>query len=131
MLSKTSAQIVKALVELSRLPEGEYAGAKTIASRIKAPQNYLGKVLQNLSYAGIVISQKGLGGGFRLKKSPEEISLYEVVEQIDNIDSWTGCPLNFKKCSDSHPCAAHYRVKSVRGAYTNFLKTLSIADLAK
>lgn len=131
MFNKTSAQVVKALIELAKLPEGKCEGAKTIAARIKAPQNYLGKVLQSLSYANIVVSKKGLGGGFRLGRSPKAITLFEVVEQTENVEAWLGCPLNFKKCSDTKPCAVHKRLKSVRAAYCDFLRTTSIADLAK
>ena len=47
MLSKTSAQVINALVELAKLPEGECKGAKNIAKKIKATQNYLGKMLKN------------------------------------------------------------------------------------
>ncbi|MCH8219341.1 MAG: hypothetical protein IH892_21510 [Planctomycetes bacterium] len=57
MLSKTSKSVVNALVELAKLPAGSYEGASSIAKRIGAPKNYLGKLLQKrlpdcLSLAG-------------------------------------------------------------------------------
>lgn len=131
MLSKTSTQVINALVELARLPEGESEGAKTIAKRIKAPQNYLGKMLQNLANKKIVISQKGKGGGFRLGKHPKKISLYDIVEPFDNVSLWSECALGLKKCSDTSPCAVHHEWKNVREVYYNFLKKTSIADLLK
>ena len=131
MLSKTSTQVINALVELAKLPEGECKGAKNIAKKIKAPQNYLGKMLQSLSYKKIVISQKGMGGGFRLARDPKKISLYEVVEPIDNVSLWSECALGLKKCSDSAPCVIHHNWKNVRDCYYKFLKTTSIADLVK
>ena len=131
MLSKTSAQVINALVELAKLPEGECKGAKNIAKKIKAPQNYLGKMLQNLSYKKIVISQKGMGGGFRLARDPKKISLYEIVEPIDNVSLWSECALGLKKCSDSAPCAVNHNWKNVRDCYYKFLKTTSIASLVK
>ena len=131
MLSKTSAQVINALVELAKLPEGQWAGAKSIAQTINAPQNYLGKVLQGLCAHGIVISQRGMGGGFRLARSPKEITLYDVVEPIDNVTLWSECALGMKKCSDTAPCMVHDGWKQVRNAYYKFLKTTSIADLMK
>lgn len=131
MLSKTSTQVINALVELARLPEGECKGAKSIAKKIKAPQNYLGKMLQSLSYKKIVISKKGMGGGFRLARDPKKISLYEVVGLIDNVSLWSECTLGLKKCSDSAPCAIHHNWKNVRDCYYEFLKTTNIADLVK
>ena len=69
MLSKTGLHAVRAIVALARLPGGAYAGAGRIAQEISAPQNYLGKLLQSLADEGLVESQKGLGGGFRLARS--------------------------------------------------------------
>lgn len=131
MLSKTSTQIINALIELAKLPEGQCEGARCIAKRIKAPPNYLGKVLQSLCYRKIVVSQRGLGGGFRLNRDPKQITLYEVVEPIDNVSLWSECALGLKKCSDDSPCAAHHRWKVVRNTYYKFLRTTSIADLVR
>jgi len=131
MLSKTSIQVINALVELARLPQGECAGAKAIAVKIKAPQNYLGKMLQSFAGRGLVISQKGCGGGFRLGKDPKKIKLYDVVEPVDNITIWSGCALGLKKCSSTAPCAVHFQWQTVKETYFNFLKQTSIADLMK
>lgn len=131
MLTKTSTQVINALVELAKLPEGKFEGAKSIAIRIKAPQNYLGKLLQWLCAENIVISQKGLGGGFRLGRSPDKITLYEVVEPLENVSLWSECALGLKKCSDVTPCSIHHRWKSVRNSYYEFLRTTTIADLTK
>lgn len=131
MISKTSTQVINALVELARLPEGQYEGVRSIAKKIRAPQNYLGKMLQYLCIHKIVISQKGLGGGFRLGRNPKSISLYEIVEPIENVSFWSECALGLKKCSDVTPCAIHHRWKAVRNAYYEFLKKTSVADLVK
>ena len=61
MITKSSKQVINALIELAKLNDGEWLGVGVIASRIKAPQNYLGKMLQGLVPTGLVISQKGLG----------------------------------------------------------------------
>lgn len=129
MISKTSTQVINALVELARLPEGQYEGTKSIARKIKAPQNYLGKMLQYLCIHKIVVSQKGLGGGFRLGKDPKEISLYSIVEPLENVSFWSECALGLKKCSDVNPCAVHHRWKAVRNAYYSFLRNIYISDL--
>jgi len=131
MLSKTSTQVINAFIELAKLPEGECKGAASIAITIKAPQNYLGKLLQKMSSKGLVISQKGLGGGFRLSRDPSKIMLYDIVEPIDDVSLWKECALGYKKCSDSSPCVVHTRWKGVREVYYAFLRNTSIADLAK
>ncbi|MBI2605738.1 MAG: Rrf2 family transcriptional regulator [Deltaproteobacteria bacterium] len=133
MISKTGLHAIRALVELAALPEGSYAGASNIAKQIGAPQNYLGKLLQVLSRAGVVVSQKGVGGGFRLAKKAEATSLYEVIDPIDPIEHvvrWKGCFLGGPKCSPKRSCKAHKSWTVAREAYLKFLKETSIADLS-
>jgi Rrf2 family protein len=129
MMSKTSLQAVQALAILAEIPNGHYEGAATIAKRIGAAQNYLGKLLQILAREGLVISQKGLGGGFRLAKEPEEISLFEIAEPFEHLSRWTGCFLGRPNCSGEHPCAVHSQWAPLRDNYLNLLKQTTIADV--
>ncbi|MFA5059844.1 MAG: Rrf2 family transcriptional regulator [Candidatus Omnitrophota bacterium] len=129
MLNKTSLQTVKALIELARLPRGQWEGAASIAKKIRAPQNYLSKVLQWLCSKKIVESQKGFGGGFRLARDARKISLFDVVEPIEKVSRWGGCFLGKRKCSDTAPCSAHHEWSGVREKYLEFLKITTLADL--
>jgi Rrf2 family protein len=129
VLSKTGIHAVRAMVALARLPEGVYAGAGRIAQEIGAPQNYLGKLLKSLAEEGLVESQKGLGGGFRLLRDAKHISLLDVVEPIEHISRWAGCILGRPECSEKDPCAIHERWKAVRDAYLRMLQRTTLADL--
>ncbi len=131
MISKTVLHAIKALVALSKLPDEQYAGAATIASAIGAPKNYLGKLLQVLSHEGLVCSQKGLGGGFRLARAPKEISLIDIVEPIESVGQWSDCFLGQGSCSDEDPCPLHHEWKIARDAYLNLLTNTTIEDLAR
>jgi Rrf2 family transcriptional regulator, iron-sulfur cluster assembly transcription factor len=131
MLSRTGMHAVRAIVALAKLPRGEYAGAAHIARDIGAPQNYLGKLLKSLAEHGLLESQKGLGGGFRLRKDPKEISLFDVVEPLEHVSRWAGCILGQNECSDEASCGIHDQWKKVRGAYLRMLNDVSISDLAK
>jgi Rrf2 family protein len=129
MLSKTGLHAVRALVALARLPQGAYAGAASIAHDIGAPPNYLGKLLKVLAEQGLLESQKGLGGGFRLARDAGEITLLDVVEPIEHLSRWSGCILGLPACSDRSPCALHERWKAVRTAYLHMLQETTLADL--
>jgi Rrf2 family protein len=131
MITKTGLHAIRAMVALARLPEGAYAGAGRIAQEIDAPQNYLGKLLQALTHEGLLKSQKGLGGGFRLTKPADEISLLDVAEPFEHISRWAGCVLGRPECSERDPCAIHNKWKKVREAYLALLEGTTIADLLK
>jgi len=131
MISKTAVHAVRALAALAELPAGAYAGAAEIAEQIGAPRNYLGKLLKTLADARLVESQKGKGGGFRLARPPEEISILDLVEPIDRVSRWSGCFLGGPRCSDRAPCAVHERWGKVRDVYLRFLRQTTLADLAR
>lgn len=131
MLTKTGLHAIRAMAVLAKLADDGYVGANRIAKEIGAPPNYLGKLLQMLARENLVESQKGIGGGFRLARSPKRITLYEVVEPIEHIGRWAGCVLGWHECSDEHPCAVHDRWKKVRGDYMALLQRTTIADLVK
>jgi Rrf2 family protein len=129
MLTKTGLHAVRALVALAKLPEGVYAGAARIAQDIGAPQNYLGKLLKTLADEGLVESQKGLGGGFRLARDARRITLLDIVEPIEHVSRWSGCILGRPECSEVDPCAIHHSWKTVRNAYLQMLERTTIAEL--
>lgn len=131
MISKSAIHALTALTLLAKLRKDEYAGAGAIAREIKAPQNYLGKLLQQLAGDDLVVSQKGYGGGFRLAKSAKKISLFDIVNKIDNLDRWGNCFLTNGECSDKEPCAVHDRWSRVREEYLQFLKSTSLNDLVE
>ena len=128
MLSRTALHALKAMAELAEQP-GLFQGASTVAERIGAPRNYLGKLLQDLIQSGVVISQKGKGGGFQLARAPEKISLFDVVEPVDHVSRWEGCFMGKPSCSPATPCAMHDKWAAIRKDYLAMLKESTLADI--
>ena len=56
---------------------------RDIAERTGLPQPYLEQILLSLKGAGIVISKRGVGGGYILARSPEDLTLAEIVAAVD------------------------------------------------
>src|SRR5262249_53724415 len=131
LLTKTGLHAVRAVVALAKLPAGAYAGAGRIAKEIGAPQNYLGKLLQSLAQEGLVESQKGQGGGFRLARPAAAVTLFDVVEPIERLSRWSRCLLGHPECSEVNPCAIHNKWKSVRAAYLKMLEGTTVAHMVK
>lgn len=129
MISRTGIHAIRAMAALAQLPAGEFAGAARIAELIEAPQSYLGKLLQTLARAGLVQSQRGIGGGFALTRQPQDICVYEVVAAIEPIERWSGCVMGRGDCSETDLCAMHDYWKRVRQGYLDMLRGTSLADL--
>jgi Rrf2 family transcriptional regulator, iron-sulfur cluster assembly transcription factor len=131
MISKTGIHAATALASLALLKPGEYAGTAAIAKEIGAPQNYLGKLLNTMAGEGLVESQKGFGGGFRLARQASKISLFDVVEPIDKVSRWGDCFMHRGKCKPDTPCAVHGRWRKIREEYLGFLRETTVEDLAE
>lgn len=129
MLTRSGVHAIRAMVVLASATPGEYCGTGAIAESIGAPRNYLGKILLLLARRGLVESQKGLGGGFRLSRGARDITLLEVVASIDDVARWKECAFGGKTCSDATPCVVHSRWGHVRDAYMLFLNGTSVGEL--
>jgi FeS assembly SUF system regulator len=81
-------------------PSGETTrAASDVAGRTRIPQPTVSKVLKLLSRGGLVVSERGKHGGYRLARAPELISVAEIVAAIEG-------PISVTECSSEaeHPC---------------------------
>ena len=130
LISRSGMHALNALAVLGALPDGARAGSARIARQIKAPSNYLGKLLRVLSRAGVVEGRKGTDGGFRLSRSSKDISLIDVLEPIEHVSLLDGCILGRPRCPGPNPCALHEGWSRIREQYLDFLRSTTLADLA-
>ena len=100
-----------------------------IAEDLDIPQNYLSKTLHLLARAGVLTSSRGKHGGFRLTKPPSKMTLAEVVAPFDGPTGARICLLGRAACSDSDPCPAHGRWKSVSTEVSTFFRETMVSDL--
>jgi len=131
MITRTALHTLKAAAFLAGDAEQQFHGAGEIARLINAPANYLGKLMQTLAREGILISQKGIRGGFKLARPARSITLYEVVDPIEHLSRFSGCFLGREECSEKHPCALHEQWADVRTRYVSMLRDFTLEDLAR
>lgn len=92
MISSTATYALQAVVYLASRP-GRYICRSEISDATVVPHEYLLKVLNLLDKAEIVESRRGPGGGYRLRKSADELTALEVVLAVDSIPRITKCSL--------------------------------------
>jgi Rrf2 family protein len=90
----------------------------------------LGKILQDLVRKGLLKSRRGPGGGFRLARRAELITLRDVVAAVDGLDHFLECAVGLDRCSDDTPCPLHDSFKGLRAQVVNYLETTTIAGMA-
>jgi Rrf2 family protein len=97
---------VRAVLHLAGLP-GEVVPRSRIARIMRVPDAFLAKILQRLQRERIVVSVRGVQGGFRLARPPKAISLLEVLEAVQGKQAASACALRPRSCRLSGRCAVH------------------------
>ncbi|HBO45301.1 MAG TPA: Rrf2 family transcriptional regulator [Planctomycetaceae bacterium] len=82
-LSRTVAYAVQASLHLAESRDDRPVPCSQLASAGKMPERFLLQILRHLVARGILSSSRGIDGGYRLDRPPEDISLLEVIEAID------------------------------------------------
>ena len=132
MFSTTSAHALRALAHLAQVPGGIYVLGRDLAVAADIPANYLSKILLALRNAGLIVTVRGSGGGYRLSKPAGAITLNEVVSLFDRSPVASRCVLDGgRACSENNPCSAHDRWCAVRDAYAGFLESTALDDISR
>jgi Rrf2 family protein len=127
MISQTSEYALRVVVHLASLG-GKPATIQQIAKATLIPAGYLAKVLKGLSRAEIVISQRGLHGGSILARSPDELTVYEIVQSVAPLPRIRTCPLGLK-AHGAKLCALHKRLDDAIAMVESAFRKSTIADL--
>lgn len=129
ILSQTAEYALRAVVLLADRDTDEPARVGELADTLKIPQNYLSKTLNALARTGVLASMRGKGGGFRLARSADRITLLEVIDPFDHFSTGRSCLMGKGECSDTDSCAAHATWKQVAAKVTGFFAQTTLADL--
>lgn len=104
-----------------------------LAGRIHAPHSVLEQVMPALRNAGIVRSERGPHGGYRLNHPPEEITLERVVRLFEGQLAPIGCATRRdpEPCPMTTGCSLRMVWEEVRDATIGLLADVTFADLAR
>lgn len=122
---------------MSALPDDKALKADALARYHGVPAAYMAKQLQALSKAGIVKSNRGKRGGYRLAKAPSDISLWDITAAIEGSKPAFRCaeirqngPCAARKESCKTPCAIAASFLVAEMAFRSSLKAVSLMEIA-
>jgi Rrf2 family protein len=126
-LPHTTEHALRAILQVAaRHPEPLRVGE--IAELIKAPANYLSKILHQLTRAGILRSTRGPRGGFRLAADPSAITLEQVASVFAHSHEHR-CLIGHGACGETPGCAVHERWLPIATSIHDFFGSTTLADL--
>lgn len=119
----TVVMVTLAEADDEKLPASKLAGI----TRLETPT--VAKVLKLLAAAGLVESFRGVQGGYRLARPPEEISVADMVSAIEGPIALTECSIEAGLCSYESRCCLKGNWRRIGQVVESTLEQLSLADM--
>lgn len=137
-LSKRGEYGLRAMINLAdaqRQSPGSMVQIKDISAQEKIPTKYLEQILLALKNAGLLNSKMGIGGGYYLAKTPEQINLGQIIRVLDGPLAPVRCVSQMAYepcgCPDEQTCGLRMVMGDVRDAIANILENTSLADVTE
>jgi Rrf2 family protein len=129
-ISAKADYAVRAAIVLATSPDGRPVKAERIATAQDIPLNFLENILGELRHAGIVRSQRGADGGFRLAKPAERVTIADVMRAVEGpLATVRGGPPE----ESNYPGAASELPRvwiAVRKSLRQVVEQVTVADVA-
>lgn len=102
-----------------------------ISRATKIPKEFLRKIFQVLVKSGIIRSFRGRGGGVSLARSPEDITVAEIIEHLGEQTGLVRCLREGEHCPRSNECKASIFWRRIQENLLEVLGRTSIKDVLK
>ena len=134
MLSRKAKYGLKALLALAEHANQGPVLISELATRDAIPKKFLEGILLELRRRGLVESKKGRGGGYFLRRKPEEITFSDVIRALDGPLAAVPCVsqtayMKCVECVDEETCGVRFAMKEVRDATARILDGTTLADI--
>jgi len=131
MLSNTCKYALRALIYLGRYSQKDgRIGIKKISEDLNLSSPFLGKILQNLVKQKLLVSTKGPNGGFALARTPDKITLWDIVTKVDGEEFFTNCLITLEPCKTHDAtkplCPVHSQYDKLRTEICSFYKDTTL-----
>ena len=125
---------LKALLVLAQEDGGGPVLISELAAREKLPKKFLEAILLELKRRGFVDSRKGKGGGYFLRRRPDEITFGDVIRVLEGPLALVPCVSQTAyttcvECVDEPTCGVRFAMKEVRDATARILDHTTLADV--
>jgi Rrf2 family protein len=129
-LSKKADYALMAMKHLAQKAGAPSTSAREIAEQYDIPIELMAKVLQRLVRTGLLASTQGTRGGYTLSRSPESISIADVIQAIDGPFTVTACSSENNDCEQYGKCSIRDPLWQIRERIVATLGTVTIAEMA-
>lgn len=129
ILTKSGEYAVRMIFWLMKQGKDGYIAIRNISADLSISYYQLGKVSQRLINAGILNSYTGPNGGVKLGKSPDEISLADVIRVTGRDGLVDTCILGLPSCNANDPCQLHEHWMDIQSDIVSLVEEKSMSQL--
>jgi len=105
--------------------------ARDLAATTRLPLPMVGKILKSLVRQGLLVSHRGVKGGYSLARPPENISVAEIITALDGPIALTTCSAHSGDCEYEDGCPARSNWHVINRAILGALKNISLQQMAR
>lgn len=127
-LSRLADYATVLMCRMTREPELAQSAAQ-LAEVLGLPLPTVAKLLKRLTRAGLLVSERGGKGGYRLARGPASISLVDVITAIDGAPALTQCVSASGRCGIEATCETRGHWAVINRAVTNVLSGVNLTQL--
>jgi Rrf2 family protein len=115
--------------------ENSVVSAQTISAEQRMPKRFIEQILNDLKTAGIIRTKRGVAGGYRLAKRPDQITVAAVVRHVEGALAPVSCVSEnfYEKCTcpNEARCAIRSVMKEIREAIVKIAEQVTIEELCR
>ena len=127
-ISTRGRYAIRLMLDLAEHNDGGYVSKSEISKRQEIPLKYLERILGILATRGLIISAAGRNGGYRLERSPDSYSIWEILNIMETTLSPVSC-LHKKSCARTAVCLTLPLWKKFEEIAASFFNAVTLADL--
>lgn len=131
IIRRNTDYALRAMLNLAGHYGKELLSSRSISLQEKIPYQLTCKLMQKLHKAKLISSTMGPKGGFELSRAPENISILEIVEIIQEPLSLNKCILSNFGCPKKKTCTIRPKLVELQTYIGNFLNSITLADILK
>jgi FeS assembly SUF system regulator len=131
-LTKLTDYGIVLLIHFAQHIERDAQNAREIALETRLPLPTVGKLLKELTHHGLLVSHRGIHGGYALARPPERISVADVIAALEGPIAITECnsPLDPGLCGHEPCCPVRANWQLVNRAIRHALEEITLAEMA-
>ena len=128
-LSKKTEYAIIALLDMAGNGQDQLTTVRDLSQKYNIPRELMGKVMQSLAREGLIISQQGVKGGYKIVKKPGDININSVIQAVDGPINLVDCKIHERdSCEQIEFCNIKSPMHYIHLQLLSFFNGITLQD---